>query len=1013
MKFEEWLKERKTEKVEFPAGKPVEMENIFRGMMRRRDAVGRPGILPGREEFAKEDEERDGLVPWLKSAISAGGPEMFGFDPLEGVPEYRRENPWAGPASQLVGYGTPLVAATLTGNALGVPAMLGRIPFLGRGVAAAEGMAASRPLLAGAIKDAYSLAPFEAARVAVAGGAGPEGAGPTVATEAAMDLALTPVFGGALEGLRLLRSGASRLSKPTAAGTVLKEFPDFSPEATPQDRIRFLSSARQNIPPTLSGERQEFLTYKIEELLRDAQAEVVNQKPGKRVISQMKLGKQDELVEVKKKLPGEALKEIEGREKDDAWRLTEAVFKGGEKNKWFRSAFLRTGKGGVKTAEELKPFTDWFDVRPGWHERVQYPRAVQAVGKDGKEMVDAIISDGLPNRVSADFSYGKEKNGLYVVAKKISTGENDNWVMFKTDDLGHFFPELQKTADLVERQAFILKELSGTGVQRKLSRSYRDWDTQMVENPPVGPENPVLNAPKSALGELFGKLLPKEVEALRRDLGDIVGHLGRSAKRYVATGATQFSAYPRAAWLVNHAARIYEKGEAEALAIWYGKRLDAKKGGSLFRELVDAPIFEGGLESEVMKIHKKGSEKWREFMSAIDSRESVDKLLQEGLDPELAPALRLFEKVDSFQSEDTLTTALATGEENLKHYVKQYHRMFSRVWEGTFRATVELPDGKLIGYGAGYYPKTARMNAERIIGRMDADRLAEGLPPSGARVVDQFVSSYDGDVQLALRVGENGGEFLKAKTREYRLKRFRPETGKTGYMGDLEVPTYKQFKDRIITHLMETARHNRSRVLDSEVPHYMQKISEVEGETARSLAAQRIDLMRGKSGPLSQMVKNGFDRALAPFLGANGAERIVKANNRLLYAFTLGFGDVGYPVVNMTSVLTQIAPEISYVANTVPRRAGRYYDWHLARTMEGKVMEVGSLSASRVLMRSMRMVMKPTEEFRAAFKRAIKDGRVGPRFMEEMVGKDSQLVSQFGKALKGEESLLGSDEGPQ
>jgi hypothetical protein len=977
-------------------------------------------IKADREPLRKVD---DGFIPFLKSTVSALGPETIGIRPSPEVQQYRDENPYAGFASEALGIGIPVAASMGAASYLQFPRLAARLPALGRVVRLGERLAqAERPFLAGAVRESVLLAPYEAARIAGGVGAeasGHEGAGLRALSGAALDFAGTAAFGTVLEGFRQFRPFASTLKKIASPGArIAKEIPEYNFEALPQERLAQLES--MVVPEGPLSDRRANLVFDIEQETNAAREEVLRAVPDTYKAPAPRGNGS-------RKIEDTYIDDIEGMRSGSSRALLSRMFKPHVERGVYATRFLVQGiRNGFKNEEAYSAFRAFFDSRPGWEQRTMFPRAIEVQNDEVfeaglRETLGTPVEDGL--YISREYRVNPSQTKSYVVARRLPRegDERARWALFKTNDPGFFFPAHDSSARLLASNAFKIRKFNKEDALRAMAKPLAYFDEELKASPPPGPDNTVPNRPRGRVREAMERMLPQEIEAARRDLGDMFAHLGRVAKEYIAPLTHQFSDAPRLNWAVQTAARYYEKMEIDVLAMHYGERL-ASKGGSAFRTLFGMPKYSKGIFQEIDEVAALGQEHWVSFIAAMRSGASVGELVKENLHPRVMQAITFFDKIDGDKTEalDSVMNYYGIDLGPFNSMRKSGHRMFSHVWNGSFRAEVALPDGTIIGYGSGTFPKHARDQANRIIERLEELRASEGLQPSNARIVRDFNSTFKDDLDLMSGIAhetQDARRFRRAQVMAYRPKTLDRRTGVAGWVGDLDIPTPAKFKDLILSNNVEGYKYISSLVLAKEIEPMVREFARYEGRNLAAQAIDRINRMGGSKGKFSAILERGVDKFLAPFIGTNGAERVVRTMNRVQYGLTLGFLDIGYPIVNTTSIFTQLLPELQFVQGAPPGTLG-FYDVSIVKALDGTMRDVSYVNPGKLLWRAVKELWNPSDEFREAFERGVKGKDVAPRFLEEVVGHDVELSAKLLAAAKGDptvsltQSLLALNELP-
>lgn len=931
-----------------------------------------PGIQPGGQFAAPpfqastpkaQPEQLGPLEGFAKSAAWSIG-ELLGAKPSVEVENWRNENPVGAFTSEVAGFAIPYIGWARAAKA---------IKPLAKAIDAAGSAekVARNPFLAPFKQEMITFAPFEAARVgvAMAGGEqisetfGGQGARDTsdLVKEAGFNLA---VGGTVLGGFHFLKQSGERAFSKRIGIT-----PGAIAEDPAQIQMRNMKIKLAN------GEIDEDLANKAMSRLR---RQIVNQTAGK---------------------DSKYIDNLVGADKQAAKNINR-LFGVGRGPVTDRLMFGQAAKDEKMFLDsELDRFQDALNrsgLEDNW-DAVQFPRFIETKTREGTKNISKSIRKGLSKVDNEWFMRQDADDGLFVMARQI---DKNKWTMFKTDSPERFLPD---------------HELYRKGITSRIERTFSHIQ-QNFEPIGDGISNP--HIVRDTLARLRQSVPLMDYRGLTESLGkakEITGKiaaatgldkvadsaLAAGGKKFIhdliAPGMFQFKDSPTAAYLMNAARIAKSTAQASAERLFLGGQVIDKEG-SLF-----AAAYKGAkpdpnapsINNLIDQLYENASEV-EKFQRAVIRELSVDEAIAEyGIGDTAQALLRELDRVDKINIEAKQQLQREFG---IAEFVpKENHYMLSRTWEGDWRVPV-YEGNRLLSYESGKTLGIAQDRARKIVQEANNNGLNWRTGPeklSGEIEIDMKLLSglskedmrFFGDVKERALIRENA----PGTTTEVRK-------GVGGFVGDKELWDKDFLKSSVLKQLTDYQVHNSRIATENMFAKEWDALREFEPDTARVLQQRMADLY-GTQGPVSRAINDATDKVLAPVMGKNSASKIINATNKALFRLTFGFANTGFNLANTLTFIQTAFPHMAYLANAAPGRIMRDYTyWPAMDQATGKMGSVGQLDILKVGARSFKNMANPDDQLRKLFERAMAEGHVGPRFVEEYVGQNSAKVMDLKSA---------------
>ena len=910
-------------------------------------------------EVAPEPEWLRGPKALLWNAI---GPGILGLEhPDDAVREWQAEHPVLDIGSNLIGIGGATAAgmkALRTGTKYGKWAA---------GLARTEKMAEA-PFRAKFASEAALLAPIETARQGlgyiVQENSGLEGA--SLEDRALAAAGDTLLGAGIVGGLAKIASGGKRIRLPDS-------MKDISSGDSWQVNLR---KARKILAETTDPLQRNEVEKRVWDLEGKIKTEARNISVGK----------------------------LEGY--DNSLGNLNGLFRGTSQVKSKMLAIHpETGFTKVKDLDDtLAGLMQDGTLPPDWLEYSQFPRLVSGKSDQARKYIDRVLGDNL-YEVGNGWSIAKEKDGLYVVARKtLREGDKVEYFLTKTDNPGKFIPEQGQLKAVTEKTA------------------WRDPDTIYK---PTGDGNNVLDKSLKLADDLEGGIRAGDVDGTRmweatkegaqafaRKTGlgqiaesEVLGNLVEESKRLFAPTAFQFKNSPLARKIYAVSRNTIENAKRKAQEWVYG--VPRTQGKSLLRTIATGASRKdkGTWANSVRAFAKEMPEQFKVFLQTLDNQVPYEKVLEdEALRSALGPrGMEVLEQLkvihDGAIKEITSTAGSLNIPDNKMFPLRQGHYGLSHYWKGSLRQSILDDKGNLVYIVGGDSKKGIRKIAENVIKEASKDgqswRLGEYW--TKAREIDLSQEKLLSEDRFAL--GKAYAEKYAAKNPGVHIASFfKPQAGVKGY--NLAKDAEELIEN--LTYSLENkylwmAREINERILAKDLA----TLGIDSPETALALEG-KLAILRGEQGLVSQLVNKTADRVLAPILGTNSASKIVSALNTAHATLDLGFANMAYTMANIFQPITTVLPQLSMLTSCPQALQWAYDGIPLISKTTGRGTIANTLSPMKMMTAGLKLMANPKAEegFSDFLDWMVREGVISPRFIERYIGENSQIGQTLSSAFK-------------
>lgn len=912
------------------------------------------------KSVSRPDREDTGFLAGATSSLVSGALEVFGTDPLPTAEVFRAENPLAGTVTDLGG--------TL-------------VPYLGTGIAASRipsftrfiddfALKGSNSFTQGARRGVATFGPLEGSRLLTTTAINPDNL-PDTLVEAGVNLGIEALGGGILGALA--SGGKVKLDAPkVGVGEEIRQ-PKQNQLGDVNKRI---AEAPPDDPALLELQRE------AKSLELDIRLEEVGNTP------------------VKIELDG-----ADGREITRLFKDTSS-----QKGTLKRLRLAQTTKD-FNSSEEVADVIAKAGLE-GNFDVVSLPRYIGF----GNKKTAATIQSGLKTRAGmTTLDDGtlltKAQDGTFVMARKITgqldeAKDTDEWVIWRTNEPGRFAPDVKEFADNVNSRMMFLRtddRFAPTGSQ------FMDEVNSVISKSP-------LKEFRDA-HEKFG-LRKDFTDRMAKALGYEPGELGSSfavqrgkafVEHYLTPALHKFKNQPLSAYIWGQARHIHDRSRVFSQRLIFGE--PTTKAAKGFAKIFDDPQFSGEFigpdGSKVRSVNQimdsLSDDDIAQFYEVAeivagtdDAIAAIDELYKNNeISGALRTALQDLNKIDNVLVPEVRAAQRAAGVNELNPL--EGHLMLSRVWDGDFRAPIYNEAGEVVYVASGRTPKLADEHAQAVI---DEAGLSGALRFEPSEKVDVWE-----DFKLADLIKTGSSEYgLLARANQKFIRTpqtFKERKGVEGFKRDF---TRKELFDRVRSHISERVNHIADLTVDTSLDAELAQLHYVDPKQLATLRSN-IRQLSEKPGTFSRAVNQATDTLLKPALGRNSATKISAGVNEFLYHTQLGMANLAFPVLNAMTFMQTVFPEMSYVVNAADNRVLRdYYEVAILGGSDFKPRgHTHMLSLPKMMMQSVKKMVKPDDLLEANLTRAHREGVVDPQLLNEFIGKTSEAKTTFKDVLDGEE----------
>jgi len=927
----------------------------------------------------KQEKPGPGYFTGFVQSTISSIPELFGMDPAAEVEAWRRGHPISGFTTQLLGTSVPYI-----GWAKGAKA----IPLIENSVQAlaAGGRLARAPIATRAAQEVVRFAPFEAARVGIASSVGGEPFG-----EQLLQSGLNLGFGAGVGGLiGAVESAGKTLPQRSLADIA----PTVDGGAPLQIRLRQLRTALEQ------GEVTDALAAqsRFANWLVDSRTEL----PGPR---------QRHVAAIEGEGGGDLARELER----NFFRPDDVRTALSRNKETIIRQFTHSGKTGFKDQASWQAAATEAELAEDFPLMGQFFRIVEARTDKAVDRLDRISSK--LTRVG-DWSIGREVDGNYVVLRRLpeapaeakkagyqewmrpwleqrAAGESTanvfksfiretgsdprsigstmlysalnkglrppppratRWLAFKTDDPSAFSKELR--------------------MWKRLDERYSSWLPADTVNYDAGGQilkighNRNKNLPFVEYTEMqrTGKLA-KALEPLRgpvsEGLRDVVEH-------YLTPTLNQFARSPMANWVWSGAKDLYNAADLKTSDVMLGKRelKDVKDVVTTIWE-GSRPTERAGLRGLINELDEAEVPQFYKLVAYRPDSLILDDFYAKG---EISDRVYNTYKVVMATEAEVVGSLAATKKALGKSLPKGVRSLFPRKWEGSLKMGLTDEGGNLIAVADGNNVRAVELRAAQIeeaLARENVTGLRRG-------------KIWDGDHR---NIPPELKTFVK---KPQGVRGFKWDFGQFG--------TRQELIEELHRNIQAVYREEAQDAFDALFQGSMKQLGETDSRTFKALT-ERLNQLRGESGPITQLINRAVDPVLSPILGQGAAGKIVDATNAAFWHLQLGFANFAHPVTNLLGVFQTVLPELAFVMHGAPESKAAYYSYQLFRGQKA-VGIMSALDPLKLMAKGTATLFGKDPQFLKFYGKATSEGVIDPKFLEEFAGQRSAQIMRMRDALR-------------
>lgn len=654
-----------------------------------------------------------------------------------------------------------------------------------------------------------------------------------------------------------------------------------------------------------------------------------------------------------------------------------------------RQPLLGTAKAGQFISEkELKLVSEKMGLADDWHDFVQHPRIVSPRTVDAKRNLEATLNRNM-SRVGSDAWIAKEKDGLYVVAKRHP--DQEHYFSFKTDEPTRFLDDggmYKKTEEMSAwlrqpdaREASLIDSVQAL----KEAKAFRDAiPVAMLKEAPKAGVGQYLDKSAGTIAKFLG--YNPEVGGAKKVVGDFL-------HRYLSPAINQFT-MPEARYSMAGANRLFDLARSNVAEEMVGAQ-ELQKEGFLKSAAVGGAVRPG---SRVDMINKLTDEDLSDISRILYKGEGIEEAKAAGMSErglEYLAAAKAFDKKQT-DAITALEDLLGLPKKKRLKFLEN-HMGLMRTYDGDYlipvmegKKTVAIAGGKSIGQ--------AQKEAQRIVevaqGKGRSWFFDAAKPPifrgDGADMALFNRLNRDPDNMLIMSEGRSiRDEPFTSK----RMTTQRVKSVEVGFQGS-EVPLTRQ---QLIDNHMRIMTQNERYIADLSWRHSFKDlnttVSGLEPQVWHQME-QRINDHLGIKNEFDRWVNKTLDPLLAPFIGRNSASRLVRGLNSIQFHLNFGAANVAFPMLQLAQFTQTVMPEIAFLQHGAAGRLAQYYTNWAVGGLDGKPRTVlGMLDIFKLMGRGFKIMGNPSkalaegaDEYVMLMNGAMKRGTLEPGSIDEFIG---------------------------
>lgn len=675
--------------------------------------------------------------------------------------------------------------------------------------------------------------------------------------------------------------------------------------------------------------------------------------------------------------------------------------------------FIRHHATGYESREAADEALARLGLQPKWGRHVQYPRMLEAVDEAKGAALHKTVTKNLSPTASGWYVGDDPQNGLYVLAKKLDGdptkgAAGDRWAILKSgepneivgtdvitagaDRIANYGLKLRKFRD---REA--LKDLPEDSFP-KINQKYEQTFGAAID---AGAGTPGQVLSKTA-GAGFGRTM---MDTIRNATVGLPGATGRgeamdiargafgAARDLVVPGQREFVHQPLAERIRLQVQGLADSARSKGIQMLFGNT-GLKDEQSIFGRIL-SPFAQRpkGLKELVDSLKDEDMALIKTILDdGIESKDVTSVLADMKADP--AQMGRVSRLLDALQKSDDDLMAETHGVQKLYGEKllepRKAHYLVNHTWRGDWRHKVLNDKGQIIAMGSG----------NRAEATESAHKLANDL---GGRVDDKgpSMSAFNEDSQIYDQVLTRQRALIKDKARALGLtpQSFRAGKGVKGFIGQEKPMTKDELFNIVQKTVMERYKHLAELTVKHDVVPKMMEVHHRHGAKTYDNLTYRINQMFGIKGKYNKYLNQVVDKALAPIMGRNSADKVVGGLNQAELYLTLLIGNLAHPVMNALTFMQTVVPKAAMVLGADPEGMRRVMGYSPAVDATGRPRGVMShFEPMKLAFKSFRDMAKPDPELRKMFDKAAGEGVITAGIQERYIGENSD----WGKLITGD-----------
>jgi hypothetical protein len=433
----------------------------------------------------------------------------------------------------------------------------------------------------------------------------------------------------------------------------------------------------------------------------------------------------------------------------------------------------------------------------------------------------------------------------------------------------------------------------------------------------------------------------------------------------------------------------------------FGREIPGFAGSSLFRQALDPRGLRrgGGIDNKLAELERQEVDELVEAL-ALGFEDAAPEIatLSPKVQEILTPLLKIYGENGSFVRDLEKVQIIRDGIP--KFTARPGHFGISNTFRGDFRVPVEDAEGRLVNLGAGNSFKQAKDEAQALAEAQEGllanfekrYQASDSISADLDRLQELNVDSRAFRLTNAVRTNA-----LKA-TKQRGLEKEKVLKGTAGSVFDprIQAPSKKELREIFRRNVFARERLRSEAIFraNPEVERSARSLLEESPDIAKQLS-QRLDDLAGRKGPVETVIDNAINAPLKPFLGGNAGTKIIRSLNKGIFNWTLGAGDVGFPILNAFTAVQTVLPELAYVVRGAPETVARHYSFMPMFDSSKRVVgNMGVLEPLKLMKNSFKEMKNPDDDLREHFLRAATEGVVAPKFTEEFTGSQAAILTR-------------------